>query len=111
MIIVQWWSEQGNTGSCDHNCYREKPADRASNLCRCVCGGENHGKGRVAAYTQTRYKAPAWIKAFDAAQPDNDKITSWTVTPSATTYKRQKGRHYDDPRFFYTDNKQYIAKS
>jgi hypothetical protein len=111
MIIVQWWTAQGNTGACDHNCYREKPASRKQTICRCICGGANHGIGRIKACAQTRFKVPAWIKAFDANRPDDDKITSWTVTPASTTYMRQKGRGYDDPRFFYTDNKHYIAKN
>lgn len=49
---------------CDERCY-----NAVHKRCECVCGGENHGKGREQAMDNTREHGEEWLRAagYDVA--------------------------------------------
>jgi len=47
-LISVYDSEGKKIGKCGYSCYAAKKPD-----CKCICGGENHGKGFRRAMAQT----------------------------------------------------------
>lgn len=49
MTLLTYGTAGGDRGRCDERCY-----NAAGSLCRCCCGGANHGRGRAGALEITR---------------------------------------------------------
>jgi len=52
-------TRQGCVGRCDAKCYNSK-----NSKCNCICGGKNHGVGRIEAADNTRQLAEKWIAEY-----------------------------------------------
>lgn len=47
--LIAVYNSEGCVGRCDEKCY-----DAKGDVCECVCGGKNHGKGRQQAIDNIR---------------------------------------------------------
>lgn len=63
--LITAYDKSGPIGRCDAKCYNAKGA-----VCRCICGGRNHGVGRRKAIETTATigpedydRWPGWEKA------------------------------------------------
>lgn len=56
-------------GRCDAKCY-----DAEASECECLCGGENHGKGKETAIENTIRRAATWAAAWRLKHPETVKV-------------------------------------
>ena len=56
-------------GRCGASCYDASPKTK----CRCICGGENHSKGRLAAMAGARELAAGFENA--EVSPEANQMT------------------------------------
>lgn len=55
-IAIRVSNADGPVGQCDSKCY---DADTSSR-CQCVCGGQNHGVGRIVAMSNAERSTVQW---------------------------------------------------
>lgn len=74
--LLEVFDKRGKlVGKCDSRCYNAKCSH-----CRCVCGGKNHGKGKIVATNQTKRNYQDWIKLY--AHSNNLEIESYNLLPT-----------------------------
>jgi hypothetical protein len=56
--------------ACTKRCY-----DATCRVCKCVCGGANHGVGRQQAIDQTRDSQDAWVEQITQARGPKVTVT------------------------------------
>jgi hypothetical protein len=59
--LIAVYNSDGCVGRCDAKCY-----DAAHPDCDCICGGKNHGAGRVQAEANTRELGEQWVERYAA---------------------------------------------
>lgn len=58
--LIEIRNPDGCVGVCDRKCY-----DAKGGRCACICGGANHGVGRLAAIRNTRDLGEHWRVLVD----------------------------------------------
>jgi hypothetical protein len=72
-----WWKDKnGNGGRCDARCWSETSRYK-NNKCGCICGGANHGQGKLIATQNTRAFAHTWVER-------KGNIVFWQVNQRVT---------------------------
>lgn len=71
-------------GACTASCY---DAD-ASSACRCICGGENHGVGRLEAMAHAHDLSVAWQGDADPGHTSCAHAESRQVLLGGRTWAR-----------------------
>lgn len=70
-VVIAVENDDGRLGACTARCYDAAPGTR----CVCICGGENHGIGELAAMAHAREVAARWHgKARVELDPQTDQI-------------------------------------
>lgn len=58
--LLLWRTANGKSGRCSSRCYSDT-GRYVHDKCGCICGGMNHGKGKLEAIRNTRAFAHIWI--------------------------------------------------
>jgi hypothetical protein len=69
VTLIAVYTSDGCEGRCDAKCY-----DADQDECDCICGGRNHGVGKLQALDNTRELAESWIEHVRANGQDVSRL-------------------------------------